>query len=154
MYKLGDRYIQADTPFEHNGIRYPANWLRLSSSEEKQAIGLVEIQYLEPIDRRFYKPLDANGIDIEVPIPRELSEVQDEQIQSINETMKIILTPTDWVIVKSLETGEPIPNNIKDFRASVRATGFKIKEKIKAAKDIEEVKTIVTTVTWPSRSQL
>ena len=34
--------LKLDVPFTHNGIKYPATWLRLTTLEEKQAIGIVE----------------------------------------------------------------------------------------------------------------
>ena len=34
--------LKHDVPFTHNGIKYPATWLRLTTLEEKQAIGIVE----------------------------------------------------------------------------------------------------------------
>tara|TARA_B100000427_G_scaffold128426_1_gene106897 strand:- start:608 stop:772 length:165 start_codon:yes stop_codon:yes gene_type:complete len=41
-FKLNGKLITPDIPFTHNGIKYPANWLRLTTLEEKQAIGIVE----------------------------------------------------------------------------------------------------------------
>ena len=40
-YYIGDKKIRQDRPFKHNGIQYPSNWLRLSTPEDKQAIGMV-----------------------------------------------------------------------------------------------------------------
>lgn len=42
MLKLGDRVLQQGVPFKHDGIQYAANWLQLSTWEEKQAIGITE----------------------------------------------------------------------------------------------------------------
>ena len=41
-FKLNGKLITPDVPFTHNGVKYPANWLRLTTLEEKQAIGIVE----------------------------------------------------------------------------------------------------------------
>ena len=38
-----NRILKLDLPFTHRGIKYPANWLRLSTLDEKKAIGLVEV---------------------------------------------------------------------------------------------------------------
>ena len=35
--------LKLDQPFTHRGIKYPANWLRLTTLDEKKAIGLVEV---------------------------------------------------------------------------------------------------------------
>ena len=38
-----NKILKLDTPFTHRGIKYPANWLRLTTLDEKKAIGLVEV---------------------------------------------------------------------------------------------------------------
>ena len=35
--------LKLDYPFTHRGIKYPANWLRLTTLDEKKAIGIVEV---------------------------------------------------------------------------------------------------------------
>ena len=38
-----NKIIKLDLPFIHRGIKYPANWLRLTTLDEKKAIGIVEV---------------------------------------------------------------------------------------------------------------
>ena len=38
-----NRILKLDLPFTLRGIKYPANWLRLATLDEKKAIGLVEV---------------------------------------------------------------------------------------------------------------
>jgi len=42
MLTLNGRTLNPDEGFQHEGTSYPQNWLRLTSLEEKQAIGIVE----------------------------------------------------------------------------------------------------------------
>jgi hypothetical protein len=56
MLTLDGKTLQYDKAFTHNGVQYPKNWLRLTSLEEKQAIGIVETPDV-PVaswDQRFY----------------------------------------------------------------------------------------------------
>ena len=54
-YKIGNKTILLDTPFENDGIQYPSNWIRLATEEEKSAIGLVwEAEEDMSFDTRFY----------------------------------------------------------------------------------------------------
>jgi len=53
-FKLGTKTIQLDTPFTHNDIQYPANWIRLASEADKSAIGLVWEADVVRADDRFY----------------------------------------------------------------------------------------------------
>jgi len=43
MFLLNGQPLQLDAPFEVDGTSYPANWLRLTSIEEKNAIGITEV---------------------------------------------------------------------------------------------------------------
>ena len=42
-FKLDGKILKPDLPFTSRGIKYPANWLRLTTLDEKEAIGLVEV---------------------------------------------------------------------------------------------------------------
>ena len=150
MFKLGDRYLQHDTPFEHNGVRYPSNWLRLSTPEEKNAIGLTEVKDPIILDRRFYMPQDPTGD----PIPRDLETVKEEQINTVKLSMKNMLSHTDWVIIRQIDTGQLMSNSIKDYRSAVREMGNKQIERIKDAIDIEDLIRVVNSIAWPDRSHL
>tara|TARA_R110000868_G_scaffold47483_1_gene155644 strand:+ start:110 stop:664 length:555 start_codon:yes stop_codon:yes gene_type:complete len=60
MFLLNNRVLQPGTPFTQNGIQYPANWLNLSSLEEKEAIGITEVAQQARPDDRFYWVQDNN----------------------------------------------------------------------------------------------
>lgn len=149
MFKAGDKYVQVDTPFEYNGVRYPSNWIRLASPEERAAIGLVEISDRVDFDRRFYMPLSSHDSSDGNPIPRDVNHVIEAQLVAINETLQRILQPTDWMYIRRLDTGEAIPNSITDFRARCREYATQLKERVKVAESVEEVKDIITTQSWP-----
>jgi len=42
-FKLDGKIIKVDVPFTSRGIKYPANWLRLTTLDEKKAIGIKEV---------------------------------------------------------------------------------------------------------------
>jgi hypothetical protein len=49
MFLLNNVPLPLDTPFrDADGNSYPANWLRLTTLEEKQAIGITEVPDPEP----------------------------------------------------------------------------------------------------------
>ena len=54
-FKLNGNPLAVDVAFSHNDIQYPANWLRLSTAEEKTAIGITEVADAPTYDSRFYK---------------------------------------------------------------------------------------------------
>ena len=55
-YKLNGNSLPLDVAFTtSDGTQYPSNWLRLSSAEEKKAIGITEVDDPKIYDYRFYR---------------------------------------------------------------------------------------------------
>jgi hypothetical protein len=54
MFILDGKPLSPDVAFTHEGIQYPANFLRLSTLEEKEAIGITEVPDPPTWDQRFY----------------------------------------------------------------------------------------------------
>ena len=50
-FKLDGNPLAVDVAFSHNDINYPANWLRLASKTEKEAIGITCLLYTSPSPR-------------------------------------------------------------------------------------------------------
>ena len=48
-FLLDGKPLAVDVAFSHNDINYPANWLRLSSPQEKKDLGITEVE--EEIDK-------------------------------------------------------------------------------------------------------
>ena len=53
-FKLNGNPLAVDVAFSHNDINYPANWLRLSTADEKTALGITEVADAATFDSRFY----------------------------------------------------------------------------------------------------
>ena len=59
MFLLNGKPLAVDMPFQIDGTSYPANWLRLTSLEEKNAVGITEVpDVTETYDSRFYWGVD------------------------------------------------------------------------------------------------
>ena len=104
--------VQAGTPFEWDGIFYPANWCNLSTPEEKAAIGMVDVVYgTQPNQTYYWVSEDApvynaqtNQVDINfTATPKDLTSVKTNAINQINATAYSLLFPTDWMVVKRSE---------------------------------------------------
>jgi hypothetical protein len=49
MFLLNGKVLPLDTPFKtEDGTSFPANWLRLTTIHEKNAIGITEVPDPEP----------------------------------------------------------------------------------------------------------
>jgi hypothetical protein len=92
MFLLNGQPLPLDTPFDANGVQYPANWLRLTSAEEKAAIGITEVADPAPHDDRFYW---APGV------PKDLDQLKKQMTEQVKATAGSLLAPTEWKIVRA-----------------------------------------------------
>lgn len=117
------QYIREGAPFEINGIQYPANWLNLSTPQEKAEIGLEEvIATNQPANQQFYWVSETlNGAQLTyINTPKELIPCQKQLISQTKSTAYSILLPTDWMVVKAFETGGTIPADWNTWRQTIR----------------------------------
>lgn len=147
MFILDGKPLPLDVPFETGGIKYPANWLRFSTLEEKQAIGITEIVEQPRPDDRFYWVTD-NGDGTYTAIPKPVPDVQQMLIQQINSYAYATLLETDWMVVRMAETQEPVPANVTTYRAAVRSAFAANKSAIMACTTVEELQAL--TFSWPT----
>ena len=113
MLQLDGKTLQYDRAFTHNGISYPANWLRLTTLEEKQAIGIVEVaDTSQSWDQRFYWGVDN---------PKNLDDLKTLWKQKQNQTAASLLAPSDWRVVKASEVADyTVETEWTTYRAAVR----------------------------------
>ena len=145
------QYIQQGTQFTIDGVEYPSNWLNLSTPEEKEAIGLEEvIATNSPANDQYYwVSTELNEATLTyVNTPKDLDTVKSNSVALINQTAYSILLPSDWMVVKSVETGTPVATDWNTWRQSIRTTANTARTAVASAVDVEEVETIMGNITW------
>jgi len=150
-YKAPNQYITEGNAFEIDGTQYPANWLNLSTPEEKAALGLEEVTDANaPEDDRFYWVSSAlNGaVRTYTNTPKDLSGLKTQWAASINAAAYSLLLPTDWMVTKAFETQTAIPVNWSAWRAAVRTTAQNTVTAINAAADVPALQAAIV-VDWP-----
>ena len=167
-FKLETKTIQLDTPFTHNDIQYPANWIRLASEENKEAIGLVwEADPVRADDRYYWdgdinnpKALedkeesdqDGNPLYVKVlgVVDGEPAMVDSDKrlvtkglksnfIAQIKTTAGSILAQTDWMVIRKAERNVDIPTAVATYRASVVAKATELEASISAVTTVEQL---------------
>lgn len=165
MFLLNGNTLSQGTAFTANGIQYPANWLNLTTLEEKLAIGITEVAEATRADDRFYwdgdvtnpkaledkEESDENGNPLYV---KALGTVDGQPamvdstkrlvtkglksnfISQVKQTAGSILAQTDWMVTRKVERNVDIPADVVAYRASVVAK----------ADELESAITAVTTV--------
>ena len=139
MFLLNNVPLSPDTPFEINGTQYPANWLRLTSIEEKNAIGITEVADPVGWDDRFYWGVDN---------PKDLTQLKATWTNWANDTVWNLLQKTDYMDFRHLsDTGYTAPTAWVTWRTSIREQLKTVKSNIASATDVPTLQTAIA-VTW------
>jgi hypothetical protein len=146
MFILNGNPISPDVPFEHDGIRYPANWLRLASPEEREAIGITEVPDPAVWDQRFYWGYNAEGN----LIPKDHAQLVEQWTQQTRHTANTLLAPTDWIIIREADNGKTADPVLRTWREEIRlASGSKVYE-IQQTTDTAALAAYITGPDYPA----
>jgi hypothetical protein len=138
MFMLNGKTLPLDTPFEADGIQYPANWLRLTTLAEKVAIGITEVEDPVPYDDRFYWGPD---------MPKDFEMVKATLLMQIKTTAYAMLAPTDYKVVRKVETGEDVDAETTAMRTAIRQAHNDNAALINAATTVAELAAL--QFNWP-----
>ena len=147
-----NKYIVEQTPFTIDGTGYPADWLNHASADDKTTLGLVEVTYegTREDDRFYWVTENRNGAVISYTnTPKDLDGLKTQWKAQINQNAYAILLPSDWMVIKALETSTTVPADWTAYRASVRAAAASAVAAIDAAADVPALQAAVQ-VTWPN----
>lgn len=150
-YKLSDGTTLAlNTPFTIGEINYPANWLRLSTDDEKTALGISYAADPAYYDSRFYesdgtpKSLEDvkdtfNGVEYNYPGVKSSLLIEEKVI------MYGLLSKYDWQVIRKAEKGVDIDAPIVTYRDTLRTVYETRKAEINACKDIAAIENLYGT---------
>ena len=157
-FKLDGKPLAVDVAFSHNDINYPANWLRLSTAQEKKDLGITEVADDPVFDSRFYwgdgtaKALDdVNATDENGDLLKNPDGSQ-MVIQGVKSVLKAqekatagsLLAKYDWYVVRKAEKDTAIPTAITTYRDGVRTACDTREKEIDACSDTAALVTLYT----------
>jgi hypothetical protein len=141
MFLLNGNPLPIDTPFTADGISYPANWLRLTSLAEKEAIGITEVADTQvPYDDRFYWGHDN---------PKDLDMLKTNWTAQVKDTANKLLMATDWMVIRKVERNVDIPADTVTYRAAVLAECTRLVDAVAACADVPALIDVVMAQNWP-----
>lgn len=176
MFLLNDKPLAIDVAFTHNGIQYPANWLRLTTLEEKEAIGITEVADPAPYDSRFYWGVDnpkllndreesdeqgnplyekvlgeVNGEPVMVDSNKRLvtKGLKSQWTAQVKDTAGKLLAATDWMVIRKAERDVAIPAETVAYRAAVVAECSRLETAIAGCADVPALIAVVGSQDWP-----
>jgi len=138
MFMLNGSPLALDTPFTSNDIQYPANWLRLTTLEEKEAIGITEVADPDRYDDRYYWGVGN---------PKDLDQCKANMVTQIKAAAGSMLAPTDWKVIRATETGIPLDADTLTARADIRAASNTNEAAVDACTTVDELAAL--QLTWP-----
>ena len=151
-FLLDGKTIQQGVAFtDAEGNQYPANWLNLSSAEEKEAIGLEEVADPEIFDNRFYwdaglpKALDDKEEEDKEGNKSVTKGLKSNFVAQIKDTTNKLLASTDWYVIRKAERNIDIPTDIADKRNAIITESNRLETEINKVKDVEELIKVLNT---------
>jgi hypothetical protein len=143
-----EQLIPDGSQFTLNGVEYPSNWVNLSTPEEKSAIGMVDVVYGQsPNDAYYWVTQEApvynagtNQVDINfTSTPKDLPTLQSNQVSSTNNQAYTILQPSDWMVVRAVETSTTVDPKWNAWRQEIRDQAAQQVAKINACTDVAQL---------------
>lgn len=154
MFVLDGKPLSPDVAFtatnaDGQTIQFPANWLRLASPEEREAIGITEVPDPPVWDQRFYWGYDAEGN----LIPKDHGQLVKEWTQQTRHTANTLLQPTDWIIIREADNSTPADPDLKAWREAIRLAAGEKNTAIESTADTNALAAYITGADysmWPS----
>ena len=134
------------TAFTYKDLQYPRNWIQNATAEEKSAIGLVEVtisggqksnDYYNNTLGNLVVAGDGSVSRTWTNTAKALSTVQSKKVEEAKGTANTMLSPTDWYVVRKVETDVAVPSEITAYRTAVRTCYGNLKTAINAASDVD-----------------
>ena len=138
MFLLDGKRIAPGTAFSHNDTQYPANWLNISTPEEKTELGIIEIEEQQRPDDQYYWVTDNND-GTYTATPKDLDQLKATAIAQINAQANSLLSPTDYMTTKSIETGVDMDPVWKVWRQQIRIEAADAKTLINSSETVDEL---------------
>ena len=133
-FLLNGNPLAVDVPFTVGDVNYPANWLRLSSAQEKKDLGITEVEDPKTYDSRFYwgdgtakalDDVDAKDEKGNLLKNEDGSQMVIQGVKSVlkaqeKEIAKSLLNKYDWQVVRKAEKGTELDSAVATYRDSIR----------------------------------
>lgn len=178
MYYQNNKPLPTGRAFTLGDVQYPANWLQLSSAEERAALGITWVADPVRADDRFYwngdvnlpkelndrEEVDENGDPMYVKVLGEVDGEpamvdSDERLVTkglksqwtaqVKDTAGKMLAATDWMVIRKAERGVDIPADVAAKRAAIIAEADRLEAAIAGAADIDAFIAVVQDQRWP-----
>lgn len=108
-------------------VTYPKGIFK--DSEALISFGILPFREITP-DQRYYSFSEftdevsaSEAIRTHTAIPRDVADLKKNMIDTIKSQVGARLKPTDWMVIREMDGGDAMAQEVKDYRAAIRAEG-------------------------------
>jgi len=155
------QYVPDGSAFTWDGVQYPPQWVAQATPEQMAQIGMLPVVYGPyPNDQYYWVGENAPVITAtEVTItytatPKDLTQLKANQVNTINQTAYSILLPSDWMVVKAVETSTTVPTDWNTWRQTIRNEAAAGVTAVEACTTVEELATLPAIQWSPDPDQV
>lgn len=175
MYYQNNKPLPTGRAFTIGDIQYPANWLQLSSAEDRAVLGITWIADPVRADDRFYwngdvnlpkelndrEESDAEGNPLYVQVYDAATEsmvdseerlvtkgLKSQWTAQVKDTAGKQLAATDWMVIRKAERGVDIPADVATKRAAIIAEADRLEAAIAGVSTIDAFIAVVSDQRW------
>ena len=132
---------------DSDGIKHPSNWTIWTDDYKTDTIGLTWEDPLGPFDEFYYWGWNS---DKDALLPKPLAGLQSSKVKSAKSEAAILLSKTDWYVVRKSEANTAIPAEITAYRTAIRANYASLRTAINDTSDIAGLQALYVTVAGAS----
>ena len=149
-FLLDGKPLVVDVAFSHNDVNYPANWLRLSTAQEKKDLGVTEVEDPLTYHSRFYNTDGSTKALADTTETIDGVEYTTLGVKSIlkaqeKATAGSLLAKYDWYVVRKAEKSTAIPTAITTYRDGIRTACDTREKEIDACADTAALVTLYSS---------
>ena len=147
-------FLPQNTPFKLDGTQYPANYLNLSTPQEKTKLGIVDVVYGQRADDKYYwvsedaPVVDGNVVKVNyTATPKDFAECQKQAVSAVESQAYSILQPSDYMEIRNLRDPSYKPEWM-EWRQKVRDQARIEFMLIQGCETVDQLAALAT-ITWP-----
>ena len=121
------QYVPDGSAFTWDGVQYPPQWVAQATPEQMAEIGMVPVVYGPYPNDYFYwvgqdQPvITATEVTINyTATPKDIVQLKEQMVNQVNSQAYSILLPSDWMVVKAVETGGTVAPDWNTWRQTIR----------------------------------
>jgi len=155
------QYVPDGSSFTWDGVQYPPQWVAQATPEQMAEIGMLPVVYGNYPNDYFYwvsqdtPIISATEVTINYSaLPKDITQLKSQMTDQVNQTAYTILLPSDWMVVKAIETGGTVAPDWNTWRQTIRTQAADGVTVIEACTTVAELAAL-PSITWiPDPSQV